>query len=214
MATVDLIIFDLDGTLIDTSTDIAVSVNHALTMSGITEIDKQTIINYVGNGARNLFVNMLPGKTAAEIDALLRDYSVYYDNHLRDNTRLYPGVAETIDHYKTKKKAVISNKSESFSKRILDGLKILDKFDLVLGAESVKKMKPDPLPVLTVMQMLNVPKEKTVMIGDGVNDIKAGLAAGVHTCAVTYGFSNKNRIIELNPEHIVDKIQDIFTIIN
>lgn len=216
---IQLIIFDLDGTLVDTGKDISISVNFALQKNGFDPIDTKEIIKYVGDGTKTLLKKILNGKNLTVLDQELLDNLLsvcyrHYGEHLLDNTYLYPYVQEILETFKDKKKAVISNKSEKFTNQILSGLNVSFYFDLIFGAESSKKMKPDPLPLQEVMTKLSVQPENTLMVGDGINDIISANQAKIHSCAVGYGFTDKEKLLQYNPEFFITSLLELKKIIH
>ena len=185
---IKLIIFDLDGTLVDSSVDLTNALNYALEPCGLEKLSVQQTKSLVGEGITKLIENLLgPGRRGMHVDMLDR-FMDYYSSHLIDYTKPYPGVAETLACLGGYKKAVVSNKREALSRDVLQGLGLLPYFDAVLGSDSAGEKKPSPIPLLRVMQMLSCDPGETVIIGDSNFDIEAGKAAGTRTCAVTYGF--------------------------
>ncbi|MFQ5866225.1 MAG: HAD family hydrolase [bacterium] len=209
MHQIDLLIFDLDGTLVDTRQDLTNSVNYARNELGFPALELETVIKYVGNGVRKLMERSLPEKQWDKIEEAIALFQNHYQDHALDFTTLYPGVKETLNHFRHKKMAVISNKPENFSRSILKGLRVESYFDLVLGGDSLPFMKPSPEPVYKVLHDFAVKPERTVMVGDGVTDIEAGKQAKVLTCAVSYGFRKKELLLTAKPDYLVDSIVEL-----
>jgi phosphoglycolate phosphatase len=185
---IKLIIFDLDGTLVDSSVDLTNALNYAIEPCSLEKLTVAQTKALVGEGITKLLENLLgPEHLSLHADILSR-FMDYYSSHLIDHTTPYPGVTETLDGLRDYKKAVISNKYEALSRELLQGLGLLQHFDAVLGSDSTEEKKPSPQPLLRVMQMLACSPQETVIIGDSNFDIEAGQAAGTTTCAVTYGY--------------------------
>ncbi|MBF0472448.1 MAG: HAD-IA family hydrolase [Nitrospirae bacterium] len=185
---IKLILFDLDGTLVDSKTDIANALNYALSPLGVPKLSDEDTMRVVGDGITQLFEKLI-GNTTIEIrDSAIAVFSEYYLAHITEYTKPYPGVLETLKELSNYKKAVISNKREQMSKLIIKELGIEPYIDLLLGGDSVPEKKPSPIPLQMAMDFFNVIPEQTIMIGDSSNDINAGISAGVKTIAVTYGF--------------------------
>ncbi|MEW6740351.1 MAG: HAD family hydrolase [Nitrospirota bacterium] len=189
---VKLIIFDLDGTLIDSSIDITNAINYAIEPYGVKPITIEETISLVGEGITRLMekivVSHQPSAISLSRDLLVERFLDYYSAHLVDRTTVYPGVRETLERLKDYKKAVISNKREALSTKILNDLGLLKYLDLVVGSDTTPERKPSPIPILHVLSKLNIKPEDAVIVGDSNFDIEAGKAAGIKTIAVTYGY--------------------------
>jgi len=188
-----LFLFDLDGTLIDSKSDIAESVNRALARVAVPRVPVARIAEFVGNGVRVLIQRALTEALTAEpepelMQGTMQAYLQDYEAHLLDSTTLYPGVRESLDTLGWAEMAVITNKPESFSRRILESLGVAGHFRIILGGDSGVRRKPDPAPLQSVMAECGVAANQTVMVGDSQVDISAGKAAGVFTCGICGGF--------------------------
>ncbi|MFQ5706122.1 MAG: HAD family hydrolase [bacterium] len=203
----ELLIFDLDGTLVDTSQDITNSVNYARAQLGLPALEVATVMQGVGDGLRKLMERSLPNEHQAKVEEAVALFRKHYDEHALDFTALYPGVDETLRHFRDKKLAVLSNKPVSFCRSIMRGLEIESFFDLILGGDSVVAMKPSPEPILVVLRRLEVKPGDAAMIGDGTTDIEAGKQAHLTTCAVTYGFREPAILREAQPDYLIEDIR-------
>lgn len=188
-----LLIFDLDGTLLDTSQDITNAINHAIKPLGLKPLSVKKTTSMVGYGITKLIENLVSAQFQKKT---LNRFLEYYSKHLLDNTKPYPQVKETLSELVNYKKAVISNKRESYSREVLDGNGLLEFFDIILGSDSVAERKPSPAPIFEVLKRADVSKEEAVIIGDSNFDIDAGKAAGIKTIAVTYGYRSKENLKE------------------
>jgi phosphoglycolate phosphatase len=208
MRPVRLIIFDLDGTLVNTLEDIAASVNFTLGHLGLPALPVERVRQCVGDGVRMLLTRALDGR----ID-LLGDaegiYKLHHAQNLSVHSRLYPGVRETLEHFRFIDLAVVSNKTSDFVGPLLKGLGVERYFRVVLGADSGMPLKPAPDSLLYIMKVLKVPKDYGLMVGDGTTDIRAGRAAGVTTCAVSYGFRSEAELREAGPDLMIDRITSL-----
>ncbi len=185
---VELIIFDLDGTLVDSSVDITNALNFAIEPFHLGKMTVEKTIGMVGEGLTRLVEKMLGEEMAGLKKDVLDRFLSYYSVHLCDFTRPYPGVRETLEGLGGYRKAVISNKRENLSRRLLEELGLALYFDIIFGSDSAGEKKPSPKPLLRVLEMLAVRPEAAVIVGDSDYDIQAGKAAGVRTIAVSYGF--------------------------
>ncbi len=216
---IKLLIFDLDGTLIDSSHDITDAINHAVTPLGVRPLTVTEIKEMVGSGITKLIEDListekivLDSKQPYNLkEEAVNRFLEYYSAHLLDNTTAYPQVKETLSKLGRYKKAVISNKREGFSKMVLEGVNLLEFFDVVLGSDSISERKPSPVPVFEVLKRLDVSKSETVIIGDSNFDIEAGKAAGVKTVAVTYGYRSKEALKEA--DFMIDKFRELLNVL-
>ncbi len=208
----DLIIFDLDGTLVDSSIDIAHAINYALEGTGAKEISVQQTIGLIGEGITRLLEKIIALENiSADRDMLLRRFLEHYSAHLVDNTPVYPGVRETLDALDGCKKAVISNKREDLSMKVLDFMGLSKYFDLVVGSDTTSDRKPSPVPVNFVLSKFGIKPENAVIIGDSTYDIQAGKAAGITTIAVTYGYRPAS--ILTDADYMVNSMPEVIKIV-
>lgn len=212
---IKLLIFDLDGTLVDTSRDIADAINYAVEPFGVKPLSIEKVKSIVGSGITNLLGNLIliskKDSSQKTVNNAVNRFLEYYSAHLLDNTKLYPQVKETLSKLGNYKKAVISNKREILSKGVLRGLGLLGFFDVILGSDSVSERKPSPVPVLEVLKRLNMQKNETVMIGDSNFDVEAGHAAGIKAVAVTYGYRSREVLKEA--DFMIDSFGEILTLL-
>ena len=208
MKPISLLIFDLDGTLVNTLEDIAASVNYTLQKLGRQLIPIDSVRQYVGDG-----VEMLMRRALSDSDEFLSDavgiYKVHHSRNLLVRSRLYPSVTEVLEHFRAIPMAVISNKTSEFVQPLLDGLKISGYFRMVLGADSGLPLKPSPDSVQKLLAEFKAPKDRTVVVGDGTTDVRAGKAAGVITCSVTYGFRSEEELRKAGPDYIIHELSDL-----
>jgi phosphoglycolate phosphatase len=211
----DLLIFDLDGTLIDSKQDLANSVNAARTHLGLSPIDDELVFSYVGNGAPVLIRRAL-GPEASEEDVLeaLEFFLSYYREHMLDCTRLYPGVREALDRLLADRvtMAVLTNKPVRFSQAIVEGLGVGGHFVRVYGGNSFEHKKPHPIGVETLLAECQVLREQAMMVGDSAVDIRTARNAGIQACGVTYGFQPEG-FEEDPPDILVDRMEELAELI-
>lgn len=206
-----LIIFDLDGTLVDSARDLTESLNYAVLgyRSGAPFTVAQ-VKQLVGEGVTRLIEKALKTEDADTVSKVRARFLEHYHMHITDYTRPYPGMREALESLAACRKAVVSNKNELLSVKVLRDLDLYGYFDVVLGSDSVQEIKPSPIPLVTAMTRLGVPPEQCVMVGDSDLDIQAGHRAGVFTCAVTWGFRSRELLERFSPdltiEHPVDLV--------
>jgi phosphoglycolate phosphatase len=216
MINVSSMLFDLDGTLIDSRTDLANSINLMLADLGRPLLDEVTVGGFVGDGVRVLVHRCLtvtdpnhqPPEDALHAKGIALMHSHYADEMLK-TTRLYPQIAETLALFGNKRKAVVTSKEVRFTKIILDHFDIARYFDAIVGGDTTPARKPDPRPVLEAMRLLSGPASGAVMVGDSENDINAGRGAGTLTCAVTFGFRTAEQLRLTEPDVIIDRFDQL-----
>ena len=187
----DLVIFDLDGTLIDSRLDLANSANAARAFMGMGPIPNETVYSYVGNGAPMLIRRVLgPGASEDDIAKALEFFIHYYHDHRLDFTVLYPGVRDSLNALAAGgvKMAVLTNKPVRISHLIVDGLNVAHHFGSVYGGNSFPEKKPSPIGILKLMEEFGTAPKRTLMVGDSSVDIETARNAKVVACGVTYGF--------------------------
>ncbi|MCU1239630.1 MAG: phosphoglycolate phosphatase [Candidatus Acidoferrum typicum] len=188
------IIFDLDGTLIDSKLDLIHSVNAMLGEMKRAQLPAETISGYIGHGAPQLVARAL-GATATEEDLRhgLQFFLGYYEEHKMDNTCAYPGVPETLAQLNHVPMAVLTNKPERISVRILNSLGLARYFRVIYGGNSFESKKPDPFGANKILQELGVAAHDTLIVGDSEVDVQTARNAGTRAAAVNYGFGVHDR---------------------
>jgi phosphoglycolate phosphatase len=209
LSEIALLIFDLDGTLVDSQQDLALSVNALREQMDLFPVAQDLIATYVGQGVNVLIRRALGDQATDEkIEKGLAIFLDYYRRHMLDNTDTYPGVREALEELKHLKLAVLTNKPSRFSREILAGLKIGHYFSTVYGGDSFAQKKPDPIGVTTLMSNTGLSPGQTLMIGDSDTDVLTGRAAGVWTCGVTYGFG-ANTLESAPPDLVLGDLRDL-----
>lgn len=196
MGSIRLLIFDLDGTLIDSLPDLTDATNLIRGKHGLPQIGIPDVRKLVGQGARSLVERALPGVAEPEIEAALEDFLAYNLAHIADKTRPYPGVPETLKELAALglPMVVLSNKNVALCREVLGQLGLADYFADVFGADSFPSRKPSPEPVLAVLKVFGIAAAQCVMVGDSVNDIAAGDGAGVWTVGCSYGYGDQSEL--------------------
>ena len=204
-----LVIFDLDGTLADSKGDLCTSVNHVRREFGLHPLEESVIASMVGDGVTVLIERALQDGVEADGKKGLRIFLEYYRDHMLDETRLYPGVESTLDALERScSLAVLTNKPIRFSRRMLEGLGIHDRFSAIYGGNSLPRKKPDPMGIFQILSDTRGERAATWMVGDSAIDVQAGRAAGVRTCGVTYGYS-ADTFQECPPDHLIDEFTQL-----
>jgi phosphoglycolate phosphatase len=208
---IKLVIFDLDGTLIDSELDLAASVNAMLRHYGRMELPIQIIGTYIGDGAPMLIRRALGDPADREfLQDALNYFLAYYRDHKLDNTRPYAGIKAALEQIGNggRKLAVLTNKPVRASQGILAGLVLADSFFQVYGGNSFETKKPDPLGANTLMREAGATAEETVMVGDSAVDVLTARNAGLWSIGVTYGFAPQT-LEQVPPDVLVDSPADL-----
>lgn len=205
---VDLLIFDLDGTLIESKWDIAHSVNYTLVELGLPERPIEEIFGFVGDGVKRLLRLAVGEGNQARFEDALKVFRGHYLEHCLDRTTFYPGIEPMLQHFAHKTKAIATNKSIEYTRVILNGLGP-QHFGYMVGGDNGFGLKPDPGMLLHIMETIGVPKERTVLIGDSTNDINGGHNAGIRVCAVGYGMGNRGKMAACQPDWFIERPEEL-----
>ena len=206
---IELLIFDLDGTLVDTKLDLALSVNAMRQQMGLSPLAHEVIATFVGHGVAALIHRSLGENTTDDTLQRGSDLFVeYYRHHLLDNTIAYPGVPEVLEELRGRKMAVLTNKPTGMSQEILTGLGLASYFGVIYGGDSFPQRKPEPVGLWKLMEDLQAPAAKTMMVGDSDTDVLTGRNAKVWTCAVTYGFGAAS-LKDTPPDLLLEDLREL-----
>jgi len=208
------LIFDLDGTLIDSKRDLARSVNAMLREMGRAELREETISGYIGQGAPQLVGRALgEGATEEEHKRALQFFLGYYEEHKMDTTRAYPGVAEALEELAELPMAVLTNKPARISVRILNELGLKRYFRAIYGGNSFETKKPDPLGANTILREFGAAAREALLIGDSEVDVQTARNAGTLAAAVNYGFGVHDRAAH-PADFYLDHFTDLAALLN
>lgn len=211
---VKLIMFDLDGTLIDSKDDIIDAINATLKHLGLRKKPKNRIASFIGWGSNSLLEGTLGTQNRELMKKAIDFYWWHYRRHGLDKTRLYPGTKDVLEHFKGKTMAIVSNKARAFVVQQLKELGIRKFFKVVIGGDDIKCSKPSPCPVNILLKRFNVRRKDAIIIGDMSVDIETGKAAKIHTCAISSGgIGSKKDLLASGPEIVIRKITDLKRII-
>jgi phosphoglycolate phosphatase len=209
MTEVDLMIFDFDGTLADTVTDLANAVNYTLSQMGYKPKKKEEIVTFVGDGIADLIKRSLGKENVNHYPEALKIFSGYYEDHLLDNTKLYPGVPQTLNYFHQKQKVILTNKRYNYTMVIARGLNIADYFIEIIGDGSTPYRKPDRRLVDYLIAKHGCEREKMVIIGDGLNDINLAKNSGILSCIYLNGLGNREELLSAQADCYCESLTEI-----
>jgi phosphoglycolate phosphatase len=212
----EMILIDVDGTLVDSVPDLAYCVDEMLKAIDMTPYGEAEVRHWVGNGVERLVRRALIGQVDGEPDEALfsKAYPIFMDLY-KDNTSkrssLYPGVLEGINYLRDSgfKLGCVTNKAEAFTHPLLKDLGLFDYFASIVSGDSLAKKKPDPLPLLHSAEVLGVAPENSLMLGDSISDVKAARAAGFQIICMSYGYNHGVDIREAKPDVVIDSMVEL-----
>jgi phosphoglycolate phosphatase len=209
-----LLIFDLDGTLVDSETDLCLSVNAVRQQMGLGALPHAIITSYVGQGVTALMERALGDATSsANVEKAVDLFLKYYRLHMLDNTIPYAGVRESLNELKGWNLAVLTNKPVRFSRDLLAGLGMAGYFSAIYGGDSFDRKKPDPVGALKLMNDTGYSKSQTLIVGDSDTDVLTGRNAGVLACGVTYGLGS-HTLEATPPDFTVGDLRDLIPMLD
>jgi phosphoglycolate phosphatase len=209
MKKVDLMIFDFDGTLADTGADLVCSINHTLTAMRLDPRPAKEIISFVGDGIKKLIERSLGENNKERLEEAIGIFNGHYEKHLLDQTVLCPQIEDVLKYFNHKMKVILTNKRYSLTLAIARGLHIDRYFMEIVGADSTPFQKPDQRVVEYLLTKYNADPQKTVIIGDGVNDIAVAKNAGILSCAHLNGLGNKETLLAMEADFYCENLMEI-----
>lgn len=209
MISVDVIFFDVDGTLVDSREDIASAINYTLTRLGLREKPLDEIASYIGTGVKDLVEKSIGMDNISLADDALKIFSDYYVERSHDKSYLYPHVKEVLDYFRKKRKYILTNRYSKFADRTLAGLGIRNYFLSIIGGDDENCLKPSRCVLDSVLPKLKIDKDRALIVGDMAIDVMTGRNSGIKTCWVTYGLGKAEEIRPLKPDYIIDDIAEL-----
>lgn len=212
----ELILFDLDGTLVDSVPDLAQAVDRMLQAIDLPVAGIEAVRDWVGNGAamlvrRALAGAMRPQEDDSRFEQAYQLFLQYYAEATADRSELYSGVEQTLQDLNASgvRMGVVTNKPIQFTDSMLSGFALAEYFDVVLGGDSLPQKKPSPEPLLHAMQLCGVSPEQTLMVGDSKTDVAAARAAGCPVVCVPYGYNHGEKIEEAKPDLVIECLTEL-----
>ncbi len=213
MASFDTIFFDVDGTLVDATLDIANAMNHALKALGLKTLPKDVITSYIGYGVTDLIKKSLGTDDETIIKSGTKLYTDHYIAHAADETILYPHAVEILEYLKDKRKFILTNRYALFAEVALRGLGIVDYFENIIGGDDENCLKPMACVVDRAARIFGIDKKSSLIVGDMDVDVMTGKNARVATCWVTHGLGKAEDVAHLKPDYIIDDLLELKGII-
>jgi len=217
----EMVLIDVDGTLVDSVPDLAYCVDEMLKALGLPVRGEERVRHWVGNGVERLvrrgLVNDLNGEPdEALFEKAMPIFNALYAENTSKRSCLYPGVKEALDFLRTTdvKIGCVTNKAAQFTLPILKDLGIADYFEIVICGDTLAKKKPDPLPLLHAAEQLAVQPQDSLMLGDSMSDVKAARAAGFSIICMSYGYNHGEDIRDYHPDAVVDRMDEIKQLID
>jgi phosphoglycolate phosphatase len=216
----DLVLFDLDGTLVDTAPEIADAVNALLASERLPRVDEGLVRDWIGHGTRELLraaldesvrcAGLAPDRAPA-LEALLPAYARHYLAHCGRRSRVFDDVEATLDalRHASVRTAVVTNKEELYAYAVLDAHRLRDYLDLVICGDTLAAKKPDALPVTHCLQRFRVARERCLLVGDSEIDVATARAAGIRVWAVPYGYNRGRPIAAAGADRIIDSVAEV-----
>ena len=206
------VVFDLDGTLVDSRGDIIAAMNYALLGTGRAALPGQVVVRHVGDGARSLCARCAKvTESSEEVDVLLAAFLTYYVEHPVDFTRWMPGAQEALDALAEMgvATAICTNKPRVTTEAVLGALGIRTRFRAIVAGGDIAEKKPAPAPLLHVARQLGVPPDLCVMVGDAPQDIECARRAGMRSIAVENGFASRERVVDARPDVLLGTLAEL-----
>ncbi|MGH9766563.1 MAG: phosphoglycolate phosphatase [Blastocatellia bacterium] len=212
------LLFDLDGTLVDSRADLINSVNLMLAELGRETLPDARVINFIGEGARLLVERALRANQNGapldfDTDGALEVFRRHYREHLLDHTRVYPEVEQTLARLEHIPKAIVTNKPYEFTMALLEGIGLLSYFEVVIGGDSLAERKPSPMMLLEAASRCGAQASECLMVGDSHVDVEAGRAARMKTCGYIPGFRGRTELVDAGVDYVIERFGELCALI-
>jgi phosphoglycolate phosphatase len=216
----EMVLIDVDGTLVDSVPDLAYCVDEMMKQLGMPERGEAAVRNWVGNGVERLtrraLINQLDGEP--DDDLFEKAYPIFLELYAENTSKrsvLYPGVREGLDYLKSAgyKLGCVTNKASQFTLPLLKDLGVHDEFGIIICGDTLAEKKPHPLPLLHAAEFFGVEPENALMVGDSMSDVKAARAAGFQIVCMSYGYNHGVDIRDSNPDAVIDSMAQLQAIL-
>ena len=217
----EMVLIDVDGTLVDSVPDLAYCVDAMMSELGMPERGEKRVRHWVGNGVERLvkraLVNQLDGDPdEALFSKALPVFEALYRENTSKRSRLYQGVKEALDFLKTTgvRMGCVTNKASQFTLPLLQDLGVHDYFEIIICGDMVERKKPDPMPLLQAAEQLDTEAKASMMLGDSMSDVNAARAAGFQIVCMSYGYNHGEDIQDYDPDAVIDSMTEIKDIVD
>ncbi|MFQ5507951.1 MAG: HAD-IA family hydrolase [Leptospirillia bacterium] len=216
---IQLILYDLDGTLVNSREDLAVAVNRTLRDLNLEERPHEELYGFVGNGVRMLLKRAVDdghhpsGDPDERLDRALAIFREHYLNHLTDHSTLYPGVLDVLTRFSDRHQAIVTNKPMIYTDGVVRNLDLADRVGLVLSGDSTPHLKPNPAMLQAALDHFGVDAGAAVMVGDGLPDIEAARALDIPSAILTCGMGNLEEVAAAKPDFLLDRIDHLIPLV-
>jgi len=210
------LIFDLDGTLVDTARDVHFCINQARAQMGLPPISLEQAQQSIGPGPNKFVEIVLPPEKRDRLDDFIRIFRGFYLGHLSDHSRPFPGVEGVLTELQRQGFVLVvaTNKPRRYTEKLLRDVGLWSCFSYILTPDDVANRKPEPDIVFKALEVTQTQPGEALFVGDTDNDILAGQAAGVPTCGVTYGYGSRELLRQLNPDFLIDRPEELLDIVS
>lgn len=209
MESMDLMVFDFDGTLVNSGYDIAASVKYVLKELGLPDMGTGMILSFIGDGVQTLLEKSIGKDFSERAGEAMELFSAHYAKHMLDTTSLYDSVIDVLNHFQEKKKIIITNKRINYTLEMAKTLGITELFEDIIGADSTPYKKPDSRLLYPFLDKFRAKADKTIVIGDGINDILLAKHTGALSCALLKGLTPRDTLMSLNPDFYCEDISEL-----
>lgn len=209
MIDIDVIYFDIDGTLINANKDIVNAVNYTRSKFGLPPKPFGEIVSYIGTGVGDLVAKSIGCDKGVRISDALKIFERYYLKHATDHAKLYPNVKNVLRYFRNKKKIILTNRYRRFAIAGLETFGLTDYFEEIIGGDDEKCMKPSGCVVRRSLAGFNGDRKKAIIVGDMAIDVETGKNAGIRTCFVTHGLGKLKDVKKLHPDYIIDGLSEL-----
>ena len=209
------LIFDLDGTFVDTAPDLINSLNHVISNQGLPQLPFENARACIGLGARKMisrgFEECSAPISEQQLDALFKEFLIYYEANIANESKIFPGALDSLNKFRDQGWifAICTNKLEHLARKLLDALEVAKYFEVITGADTYSVGKPDPLPIRKTMIKMEARPENTIMVGDSGPDIEGAKNAGIPSIAVDFGYT-PIPVSEFKPDQTISHFDDLW----
>ena len=207
-----LIVYDLDGTLVDTLDDIVAAANHTMAQLKLPPIERDEVRRYVGRGLRELVQKCLDTDDESLVTDAMRIYRKFYGQHMLDHSRPYPGVTDVLNHFRNRRQAVLTNKPDPYATQMVQALGLAPFFASIIAGDTCFPKKPNPASMRALIEEAGASAEEVILIGDSTVDIETARHVGAAVVAVCHGLEDKEALVAAKPDRLVADFRELLAL--